>query len=156
MAIEKTYRLPGKYYEEFIVGDHYVSPSRTVTEADIVNFSCYTSDMNLVHTDEEYAKKMPSKGRIAQGVLVLSLALGLTARLQLLDSTGLAFLECTTRFKGFVKIGDTITVHTDVVGKRETKKDDRGIVSMKLNVVNQRQETVLEADTVTMILRQPK
>jgi len=36
-----------------------VSPSRTMTEADIVNFAGLTGDWHPIHTDIEYAKKTP-------------------------------------------------------------------------------------------------
>jgi acyl dehydratase len=39
------------------------------------------------------------------------------------------------------------------VNKKETKKPDRGIVTAALIVLNQRDETVLEAEIVIMLYR---
>ena len=49
--------------------------------------------------------------------------------------------------------GDTIRVEVEVVDKRETKKTDRGIVTYRHRVLNQRDELVLEARVQRMIKR---
>jgi len=49
--------------------------------------------------------------------------------------------------------GDTIRVEVEVADKRETKKSDRGIVTYKHRVLNQRDELVLEATIQRMIRR---
>jgi acyl dehydratase len=63
------YSPPGKYFEEFNVGDEYATVSRTVTEADIVNFAGVSADFNQLHTDIEFAKKSD------RGVVVFDLRL---------------------------------------------------------------------------------
>ena len=49
--------------------------------------------------------------------------------------------------------GDTIYVEIEIVDKRETKKPDRGIVTYKHRVLNQRGETVMELKLQRMIKR---
>jgi len=49
--------------------------------------------------------------------------------------------------------GDTIRVEVEVADKRETKKPDRGIVTYRHRVLNQRDEVVLEATIQRMIRR---
>ena len=49
--------------------------------------------------------------------------------------------------------GDTIRVEVEVTDKRETRKADRGIVTYRHRVLNQRDETVLEATLQRMIRR---
>jgi acyl dehydratase len=44
-----------------------------VTEADIVNFAGLSGDFHPVHTNEEFAKATPFGGRIAHGLLTLSI-----------------------------------------------------------------------------------
>ena len=46
----------GHYFEDFEVGMEFVSPARTVTQTDIVNFACLSGDFNEVHTNFEYCK----------------------------------------------------------------------------------------------------
>jgi len=69
------------YLDDYQVGDRMISPARTVTEADIVNFAALTGDWHPLHTDAEYAAGGPFKGRIAHGMLVLSIGLSLPFRL---------------------------------------------------------------------------
>ena len=42
-----------KYLDEYVLGEHFVSAARTVTECDVVNFACMTGDMHPNHTDAE-------------------------------------------------------------------------------------------------------
>jgi acyl dehydratase len=47
----------GLYFEDFKVEAVFETDSRTVTEADIVNFAALSGDWNSLHTDAEYAKE---------------------------------------------------------------------------------------------------
>ena len=46
-----------QYFEDIQVGDEYLSPGRTVTEADIVAFAGLSGDYNILHTDAEFMKR---------------------------------------------------------------------------------------------------
>jgi acyl dehydratase len=39
------------YLDDYQVGDRMISPARTVTEVDIVNFAALTGDWHPLHTD---------------------------------------------------------------------------------------------------------
>ena len=41
------------YFEDFEIGDEFITPGRTVTEADVVLFAGLTGDYNRIHTDAE-------------------------------------------------------------------------------------------------------
>jgi hypothetical protein len=70
-------RLRGRTFEEFVIDEEIVSGTRTVTEADVVDFAGLSGDFQPEHMNEEYAKKGPMGARIAHGLLVLSMATGL-------------------------------------------------------------------------------
>ena len=144
-----------QYFEDIEVGDEYVSPGRTVTEADIVTFAGLSGDYNVLHTDAEFMKTSIFGERIAHGLLGLAISSGLGTRAMPKPYATLAFLGLRWRFKGPIKIGDTIKVRMKVAGKRETSKPDRGIVTVQRQVVNQRGEVVQEGDTELMVERQP-
>ena len=40
-----TYQPRRKYFEDFQVGDQFVSPARTITSTDIVNFAGLSGDL---------------------------------------------------------------------------------------------------------------
>jgi acyl dehydratase len=71
----------------------------------------------------------------------------------LIHGTGMAFLGGEIRVVAPVLQGDTIRVEVEIVDKRETKKPDRGIVTYRHRVLNQRDEVTLEARLQRMIRR---
>ncbi len=148
------YRPPGKYFEEFNVGDEYATVSRTVTEADIVNFAGVSADFNQLHTDIEFASKTPFKKRIAHGLLGLAFVSGCVGRSGLIEGTTFAFLEISSwKFLAPNFIDDTVTVFVKVADKKETKKSDRGVVVFDLRLVNQRNEVAQQGLWTIMMLR---
>jgi acyl dehydratase len=142
-----------QYFEDIQVGDEYLSPGRTITEADIVAFAGLSGDYNVLHTDAEYMKTSIFGERIAHGLLGLSISSGLGSRAIVRPFATIAFLGLRWRFKGPIKIGDTIKVRMRVSDKKETSKPDRGIVTLQRSVLNQRGEVVQEGDTELMIER---
>jgi 3-hydroxybutyryl-CoA dehydratase len=71
------YRVRGRTFDEFEIDEEIVSGARTITEVDVVNFACLSGDFHPEHMNEEYAKKGLLGERIAHGLLVLSIAIGL-------------------------------------------------------------------------------
>jgi 3-hydroxybutyryl-CoA dehydratase len=132
----------GAYLEDMEIGQETVSPGRTITEADIVIFAGLSGDYNVVHTDAEHAKGTVFGERVAHGLLGLSIASGLLMRAIPVEGTAEAFLGLDWKFKGPIKIGDTIYVRMKVARKRAMKALKGGIVDLDLSVVNQRDEVV--------------
>jgi acyl dehydratase len=124
------------------VGQEAISPGRTVTEADIVSFAGLSGDYNVIHTDAEHSKGTVFGERIAHGLLGLSIASGLLMRAIAVEGTAEAFLGLEWKFKGPIKMGDTIRVKMKVVRKRPMKAMKGGIVDLELSVVNQGDEVV--------------
>ena len=141
-----------RYFEEIQVGEEYVSPGRTVTEADIVIFAGLSGDYNVLHTDAEFMKSSIFGERIAHGLLGLSIQAGLLSR-GMRPYAILAFLGLRWKFKGPIRIGDTIKVKAKVIAKRETSKPGQGIVTLERQVQNQKGEVVQEGETDLMVAR---
>ena len=137
--------MVGMFWEEWDIGTEFQTASRTITEADIVNFAGISGDYNPLHIDEEFCKQTQFGTRIAHGPLVYSIAAGLLFQLHLYDDTLIAFLGFDSlKFTLPVKIGDTVRVRVEVLEKRETSKPDRGVMKRLLQVLNQRDEVVQE------------
>ena len=147
------YKVRGRTFDEFEIGEEIVSDARTVTEADVVNFACLSGDFHPEHTDEEYAKKGPLGERIAHGLLIMSIATGLLNQTGAFEGTTIAVLEMKVRFIRAVKFGDTIRAIQKIVAKKETSKTDRGVLTSCVIVLNQDDQTVLEADLVALLYR---
>jgi len=112
------YKVRGRTFDEFEIGEEIVSDARTVTEADVVNFSCLSGDFHPEHTDEEYAKKGPLGERIAHGLLIMSIATGLLNQTGAFEGTTIAVLEMRVRFIKAVKFGDTIRAIQRILAKK--------------------------------------
>jgi len=143
----------GRYFEEFTVGERFVTRGRTITEADIVAFAALTGDYNPLHVDAEFAKKTQFGERIAHGMLGASYAVGLIAALGLTEGAVVAIVHMTWDFTGPIRIGDTIHVDQTVKSMRETRKADRGIIVFEVNLINQRGEVVQKGERVLLVAR---
>ena len=89
--------------------------------------------------DIEYIRRESVFGtRVAPGVLTFALAEGLTLQTGILHGTGLALLSYDVRVLAPVLAGDTISVEIEVVDRRETRKPDRGVVTFRHRIANQR------------------
>jgi len=131
------------YFQDFAVDSISTSRSRTVTEADIVNFAGLSGDFIELHVSEAYAAKGPFGKRIAHGALVFSISTGLTVQTIKIDDTVIAFYGMDKlRFTRPVFIGDTIHVVKKVIAK-EQKGADRGVVTFETTVLNQNDEAVI-------------
>jgi len=147
------YQMRGKTFDEFKVGDEFYTASRTITEADVVNFAGLSGDFNPLHTDETFMQNSPFGTRIAHGVLSLAIATGLANQLGIFEGTTVAVLEMVTRFTGAVKFGDTIGLVLKIADKKETKRPDKGIATVEIKLLNQRSESVMEGTWLIMLAR---
>ena len=146
----------GRYFEEFEVGQRVTTPTRTITEADIVNFAGLSGDYNLIHTDAEYAQSTPSGQRIAHGLLVLSMASGLATRTGIIEGTVLVWRDIENwKFIRPVFIGDTIRVQLEVTGTKPFPRLGGGMVNLELRVQNQDDEEVMKGTWSILIQSKP-
>ncbi len=141
-----------KYFEEYEIGDYWRSRGRTITESDLVMFASWSGDWFPLHTDKEWAKQTQYGQRIAHGMLVLSVSMGLT---KLEPGRVIAYYGIDhLRFVRPTYIGDTLTVELQVVGKQEKK--DAGIIAADVSVLKQDGEPVLVATQKILIAKRPK
>ena len=143
---------PAVFFEELSVGQEFTSPGRTVTEADIVMFAGLSGDFNVLHTDAEHMKSSIFGERIAHGLLGLSIEQGLASRGEPAAAHGL-LSALKWKFKGPIKIGDTVHVLSRIAGKRDGPDAGRGLVTVERRLVNQRGEVVQEGETEHVVER---
>ena len=146
-----SYTPRGMYFEEYQVGFEIESQARTITEADIVNFAGVSGDYNPIHTDAEYSKTTPFGERIAHGMLVLSVATGLGMQLGFLDGTVIAFTGIEWKFRGVVKIGDTVRMIVKVAKTKAMKAAGGGFVVFDARVLNQRNEVTQQGEWTVLV-----
>ena len=138
------------YFDEITQGERFRTASRTIFDADIVNFAGISGDFNRLHVDHEFASNTIHRRRIAHGMLVASIVTGLRSRLD--DYMMLGFLETQRRFVGPVFPGDTITAEYEVMeARRSNSRPDTGVVTLSVNVVKQTGETVQQGRDVILV-----
>src|SRR5437016_10171906 len=136
----------GLHFEQHEIGASFRTLGRTVSETDIVSFVNLCGFTEPLFMDMEYiARESMFKRRAAPGALTFALSEGLIMQTGLIHGTGMAYLGGELRIVAPVLEGDTIRVEIEVVDERETKKTDRGIVTDRHRVLNQRQRVVLDA-----------
>jgi acyl dehydratase len=75
----------------------------------------------------------------------MAIASGCLNRSGLIEGTTVAFKGIKEwSFKKPIFINDTVYVKIEVMGKQESKKPDRGLISFWLSLMNQREEVVME------------
>jgi 3-hydroxybutyryl-CoA dehydratase len=121
------------------VSADFVSRARTVTEADVVAFSALTGDWHPQHSDRVWAASSPFGERIAHGMLIVSMAVGLVA----FDPEQVIALRRIKDvvFKRPVRLGDTIHVEGTQV-ERQPLEGDNMLVTWNWRILNQDHELI--------------
>jgi acyl dehydratase len=144
------------YLEDLEAGQTFVTPGRTITEADVVSFASWTNDNNQIHTDVEFAKGTRFGQRIVHGMLGASLCLGLIARTGVFEGSAVALLGIDQwTFPLPVFIGDTVTCTVEILSTRLTSSGTTGIVERLVVLRNQRGEIVQRGRMDLMVLTRP-
>jgi acyl dehydratase len=153
---EKASFQRGMYFEEFEVGQKLMTPARTITETDIVNFAGVSGDYTSIHTDVVYSQSSPIGQRVAHGLLIVSVVSGLAARSGFLEGTVLVFREITEwKFSRPVFIGDTIHAELDVDEKKAFPRLGGGAIILAIRVINQEEEVVMRGKFNLLMLSKP-
>ncbi|HYE70322.1 MAG TPA: MaoC family dehydratase, partial [Aquabacterium sp.] len=115
-----------------------------ITEANIVNFTCFAGLKLPMFIDEEFSRKHSIfKTRVAPGLMTASLAAGMLE--DILGKYTLAALGLDRfKFSAPVKAGDTLHARITVEGKKDVSDKGRGVLTVRIAVVNQDEVVPLE------------
>lgn len=144
--------LPGNYFEDINVGDERFTPRVTVTEGHVLAYAGVAGDFSPAHMDDVYARTTEFGGRIAHGLMGLSLTDGLKVQSAFFRD-GIA-LGWTWNFKRPIRIGDTLQVRYRIADKRTSKsKPGMGIFFIDVHLLNQNGDVVQEGEHRLMVPR---
>lgn len=139
------------YYEDFNVGDEFVTVRRTITESDVMTFAGLSGDFNPLHTDGVYAQTTVYGERIAHGLLGLAITTGLKQRLGTFEGTVIGFLGAEWNFRKPLLMGDTVRCRVTIADMRVTSNPERGILRQRVELVNQDDSVIQEGFHIIMI-----
>lgn len=148
----------GMWFEEFEVGLVVNHPlTRTITEADNVNFSTTTLNPAPLHIDADYAATTSFGRPLVNSLLTLGMVVGISVH-ELTHGTTVANLGFDgITFPAPLFHGDTIHVESEILASRpSSSKPDRGIVTIEHRAFNQHDELVCSATRNAMMLRRPE
>jgi acyl dehydratase len=143
-----------RWFEDFSLGERFVIPSRTMTEALFAAFQTASGDTHPVHYDVEYCRARGMPDLLAHGFQTLiHTAPGAGLFPFMVEESLVAFLEQSSRFLKPVYAGDTIYPALEVT--ELTAGRTTGVVTLRSTVFNQRRELTLEGWQKFLIRRRP-
>jgi acyl dehydratase len=145
-------------WEDLHVGLEFESPTRTVTETDVVMFAALTGDWSELHTSEAFARSTQYGRRVAHGLLGLAIAHGLMwPRTGDLRDCAVAFLGLSDwRFRRPIFLGDTIRVNYRIAELRDSRTyPDQAIATFEVQLLNDRDEVVQEGRKALLVSKTP-
>ena len=132
-----------RWFEDFALGERFVLPSRTMTDAIFAAFQTASGDTHPVHYDVEYCRARGMPNLLAHGLQTLAhTAPGAGLFPYMIEESLVGFLDQSSRFLKPVYAGDTIYPALEVA--ELTPRTTTGVVALRSTVHNQRRELVLE------------
>jgi len=142
------------YFEDFSVGDRFVSQGVTFTESDIVNFALHY-DPQSFHIDTRAAEASHFGGLIASGFHTLALSFRMFLQQGVLSACGMGSPGIDElRWLAPVRPGDTLHSEVEVLEVWDsTSKPDRGYMRLSFAAINQHAETVMTLICIQIVKR---
>ena len=145
-----------RHFEDMKPGARFETMGKTLSEAEILDFA-FRYDPQPFHMDTVYAGTSPYGGLIASGIQTLAIALRLMMQTRVfapeifVGSPGIEEL----RWLQPVRPGDTLRAAGEVLETRVSRsRPDQGILRYRLEVLNQRDETVMTMVSTSILRRQ--
>jgi acyl dehydratase len=145
---------PTRYFEDFVLGESFYIPSRSVTPAHFSAFQAVSGDNHPIHYDREFCRRHGHPELLAHGFQVLSQsAAGASQFPFLVEDSLVAFIEQSSRFRRPVYAGDTLYPRlcvSELIPQRTT-----GVLTLDATIHNQRGELVMEGKQKYLIRKRP-
>ena len=148
--------MGSQWFEEFEVGQRFVSQGVTLTEASIIDFAT-RFDPQRFHIDREAAARTHFGGLIASGFQTLAQSFRMFFELGVIRESGIGAPGIEDlRWTAPVRPGDTLYTEVEVIEVRPSRsKADRGIVRLRYTARNHRGEAVMTLNVPQIVARRP-
>lgn len=143
-----------RWFEDFVLGERFVLPSRTMTEAIFLAFQAASGDNHPVHYDVEYCRARGMPHMLAHGFqVVIQTAAGAGMFPHMVEESLKGFLDQSSRFLHPVFVGDTLYPALEV--DEITPQRTTGVVGLRSTVHNQKGELVMDGRQRYLLRRRP-
>lgn len=149
--------MAGLWFEDLEIGKTYHHPiTRTVTETDNILFSTLTHNPQPLHIDRHFSARTPWGQPLMNSYFTLALMVGISVNDMTVGTTFANLGMAEVRFPNPLFQGDTVSVSTEVMSKRESKSHPgRGIVEFRHEARKQTGEVVATCLRHAMINLRP-
>ena len=143
-----------RYFEDFVIGERFPLPSRTMTDALFAAFQLASGDNHPVHYDVEYCRARGMPNMLAHGFqVVIQTCGGAGLFAHMVEDSLKGFIEQSSRFLKPVFVGDTLYAAlevTELVPNRST-----GVLSLRSTVHNQHRRLVMDGVQKYLLRKRP-
>ena len=142
------------FLEDFAPGQIFPGASRRITHDDVLGFAALTGDKHPIHYDDDYAKATRFGRPIVHGLHLMALtALGAAPLSELLKDSMVAMLEQGAAFRRPVFKDDIVRSEFEIESAEPRPDKDWGVLAIKVGLINQHGDVVLEGRHVYRIRR---
>lgn len=143
-----------RWFEDFRMGERFVLPSRTMTEALFLAFQAASGDNHPIHYDADFCKARGMPGLLAHGLqLLIQTAPGAGLFPFMIEESLVGFIEQSSRFLKPVFAGDTVYPALEI--DELTAGRTTGVLGFRSTIYNQRRELVLDGRQRYLLRRRP-
>ena len=143
-----------RWFEDFRIGERFVLPSRTMTEAVFLAFQAASGDNHPVHYDAEYCRARGMPHMLAHGFqAVIQTAPGAGLFPYLVEDSLVGFIEQSSKFLKPIFANDTI--YPALIVDELTPNRSTGVIGVSSTIYNQRKELVMEGRQRYLIRKRP-
>ena len=143
-----------RWFEDFALGERFLLPSRTMTEAVFLAFHAASGDAHPIHYDVAFCKARGMPALLAHGLQTLAqTAPGAGLFPFMTEESIIGFIEQSSRFLKPVYAGDTVYPALEI--DELTPNRTTGVLGFKTTIHNQRRELVLDGRQRYLLRRRP-
>ena len=156
MAFDPTqHRLAAqRWFEDFSLGERFLLPSRTMTEALFLAFQAASGDNHPIHYDVEFCRARGMPHMLAHGYQVLiQTAAGAGMFPFMVEDSLMGFLDQSSRFLAPVYVGDTLYGALEVAEIAPNRST--GVIGLASTVHNQKGKLVMDGKQRYLIRKRP-
>ncbi len=138
------------YFEDMKIGQRFIIPSRTLSDANFAAFQLASGDNHPIHYDVEYCRAKGHPQMLAHGFQVaIQTAPGAGMLPHVLEASLIGLIEQSSKFLKPVYCGDTVYPALKIV--ELTAGHTTGVITLLSTVHNQHRELVMQGEQKMLV-----